>query len=67
MLQATRCPCIARQFSKMRDLREELEQEASFWRELIAGLEETGSHFETDHLRKALQLVEKKLTKMNET
>jgi hypothetical protein len=51
----------------MRDLREELEQEASFWRELIAGLEETGSHFETDHLRKALQLVEKKLTKMNET
>ena len=45
---------------------EELEQEASFWRELIAGLEEKGNHNEQDRMRQALLLVEFKLAQLED-
>lgn len=50
----------------MRDIREELVQEASFWRELISSLEAVGSHNEIDRMRQALLLAEYKLAQMEE-
>ena len=45
----------------MRDTREELESEASFWQELIGFYQDTISEEELNDMRDALKLIEFKL------
>ena len=51
----------------MRDLKEELEQEASFWRELIESRQGEAEEDVIQHMRDALLLVEYKLAQTLES
>ena len=51
----------------MRDIREELEQEASFWCELITSLEMTASENELNRMREVMLLAEFKLAQIDTT
>jgi hypothetical protein len=48
----------------MRKIKEELEQEASFWRELIESRQGEAEEYVLQHMRDALLLVEYKLSLM---
>ena len=48
-------------------MREKLEQEVSFWRELIIAFDGEGSETELNRMREALLLAEYKLAQLSET
>ena len=51
----------------MRNIIEELEQEASFWRELIESRQGEVEEYVLQHMRDALMLVEYKLAQMTDS